>query len=147
MRCSPCVSSFDKALSPLKNLEADPTEDEMVEVPRELEYGVRNPRKLLGPKLPTKKDVDEHNLTHLPYRNWCQYCVEGKGKMAPRFKQPARTDGLTEIHVDYCFMSTKGNPLATILVAKEKATKMSMATVVPLKGGSIEFPARGCWRS
>jgi len=62
--------------------------------------------------------------------------------MAPRFKQPARTDGLTEIHFDYCFMSTEGNPLATILVAKEKATKMSMATVVPLKGGSIEFPAR-----
>ena len=62
--------------------------------------------------------------------------------MAPRFKQPARTDGLTEIHFDYCFMSTEGNPLATILVAKEKASKMSMATVVPLKGGSIEFPAR-----
>ena len=61
--------------------------------------------------------------------------------MAPHFKQPARTDGLTEIHFDYCFMSTEGNPLATILLAKENATKMSMATVVPLKGGSIEFPA------
>ena len=62
--------------------------------------------------------------------------------MAPRSKQPARTDGLTEIHFDYCFMSTEGNPLATILVAKEKAIKMSMATVVPLKGGSNESPAR-----
>ena len=39
-------------------------------------------------------------------------------------------------------MSTEGNPLATILVAKEKTSKMSMATVVPMKGGSIEFPAR-----
>ena len=91
----------------------------MVEVPREQDYGVRNPRKLLDPKLPTKKDVDEHNLTHLPYRNWCQYCVEGKGKMAPRFKQQARTD-LTETHFDYCFMSTDRNPFATILVAKER---------------------------
>ena len=114
----------------------------MVEVPREQEYGVRNPSKLLDPKLPTKKDVDEHILTHLPYRNWCQYCVEGKGKMAPHFKQQARTDGLTEIHFDYCFMSTEGNPLATILVAKENASKMSMATVAPMWVGAIEFPAR-----
>ena len=142
MRCLPCVSSFDKTVSPLKNLEVDPTEEEMVEVPREQEYGVRNPRNLLDPKLPTKKDVDAHNLTHLPYRNWCHYCVEGTGKMAPRFKQQARTDGLTEIRFDYCFMCTEGHPLATILVAKENATKMSMATVVPLKSGSIEFPAR-----
>ena len=62
--------------------------------------------------------------------------------MAPHFKQETRTDGLTEVDFDYCFMSMEGNPLATILVAKEKATKMGMATVVPMKGGSIEFPAR-----
>ena len=39
-------------------------------------------------------------------------------------------------------MSTSGSPLATILVAKERNTKMMMATVVPMKGASIEFPAR-----
>ena len=93
MRRTPCASNLSN-LSPLNDVEVNLAGDEMVEVPREQEYGVRNPRKLLDPKLPTKKDVDEHNLTHLPYRNWCQYCVEGKGKMAPRFKQPARTDGL-----------------------------------------------------
>ena len=39
-------------------------------------------------------------------------------------------------------MSTEDNPLATILVAKEKASKMLMATVVPLKRWSVEFTVK-----
>ena len=26
---------------------------------------------LKSPKLPTQKEVDEHNVTHWPYRDWC----------------------------------------------------------------------------
>jgi len=37
-------------------------------------------RKLIDPRLPTQREVDEHNLTHLPYRNWCPVCVKAKGK-------------------------------------------------------------------
>ena len=39
-------------------------------------------------------------------------------------------------------MSTLDQPLVTILMAKERESKMCMATMVPMKGGSIEFPAR-----
>ena len=62
--------------------------------------------------------------------------------MAPRFKHQPREDGLPEIHTNYCFMSTEGNPLATISVARETATKMTMATVVPMKCGPTEFPPK-----
>ena len=37
-------------------------------------------RKLIDPRLPSQREVDEHNLTHLPYRNWCPICVRAKGK-------------------------------------------------------------------
>ena len=94
----------------------------------------------MEPKLPSRKEVDEHNLTHMAYRNWCPYCVAGKGKHASHFKQD-REGGLPEIHVDYCFMCIEGNPLATILVAKERMMKMVMATVVHMEGGSNEFLA------
>ena len=145
MTCSPCGGEgFADAIRPIFPLEVDEVPSSggiPVKVPREPEFGVRNPRKLLDPKLPTKKEVEDHNLTHMPYRNWCPYCVAGKGKSAPHFKH-VRADGLPELHLDYCFMSTEGKPLATILVAKEKSTKMVMATMVPMKGGSIEFPAR-----
>ena len=124
-----------QTLSPLCNTDgAEVGPKEEIESAVDQEYGIRNPRKLLDPKLPSQKEVEEHCLTYLPYRNWCAHCVAGKGRMAPRFKHPDRADGLTEIHVDYCFMLTKGEPLATILAAKERSTKMKMATVVPLKG-------------
>ena len=58
-----------------------------VRAPREQEYGVRNPRKLPDPKMPSKEEVEEHYLTHLPHRSWRQFCIQGKGKVAPHFKQ------------------------------------------------------------
>ena len=80
------VVDHEKTIRPLKNVEAS--------VPREHEYGVRNPRKLPDPKMPSKEEVEQHYLTHLPFRNWCQYCMQGKGKVAPHFKQKKREDGL-----------------------------------------------------
>ena len=100
-------------------------------VPLEEEFGVRNPRKLPNPKMPSKEEVERHYLTHLPFRNWCTYCIQGKGKTAPHFKQKEREDGMPEVHLDYCFMSTHGSPMCTILVAKEKSSKMTLATMVP----------------
>ena len=62
--------------------------------------------------------------------------------MAPHFKQNKREDGLMEIDFDYCFMSTHGSPMATVLVAREKSTRMTLATVVPMKGRSVEYSVR-----
>ena len=41
-------------------------------------------------------------------------------------------------------MATDDKPLATVLVAKETTSKMVMATMVPMKGASIEFPVKRC---
>ena len=52
--------------------------DVRIPAPREKELGLRNPRKLQDPKLPSKKEVEEHNLSgHMPYRSWCTFCVMG----------------------------------------------------------------------
>ena len=91
------ASHGSKTISPVNNVdnEEDDAEKEVdVEQAAEEEFGIRNPRKLLDPKLPTQKEIDEHCLTHLPFRNWCPHCVAGKGKMAPHYKQPDRADGL-----------------------------------------------------
>ena len=139
--------SIAKAISPSKS-EKEKTSEEMmrspcqgVDMPTEEEFGVRNPRKLANPRLPSEKEVKEHNLTHLPYRSWCAHCVAGKGKAAPHRRQN-RKDGLPVLHLDYCFLSTNGDPLAIILVTKERQTRHTLSTVVPLKGASIQFPAR-----
>ena len=73
-----------------------------IPVPREREFGLRNPRSPQDPKLPSKKEVEDHNLAgHMPYRNWCTFCVMGRGKTPPHRKQ-SREDGLPELHLDYC---------------------------------------------
>ena len=51
-------------IRPLYDIEVRP--GDVLEAPTEQEYGIRNPRKLLDPKLPTRQEAGEHCLTHLP---------------------------------------------------------------------------------
>ena len=104
--------------------------------------GARIPIKVADPRLPNADEIEQHNLTHLPYRSWCPHCVRGKGKTMDHRKVD-RERTVREIHVDYCFMGTKSDTSAkSILVAKEYESKSVMASVVPVKGSSQEFPAR-----
>ena len=41
------------------------------------------PKAIWKPIRPTVKEVEEHNLTHLPFRNWCIFCVKGKATYDP----------------------------------------------------------------
>ena len=36
-----------------------------------------------APKEPSREEVDEHNVTHTPYRSWCPHCVSGRAKDYP----------------------------------------------------------------
>ena len=37
-------------------------------------------RSIGDPRLPSKTEVVNHCLTHVPYRNWCPHCVWGRGR-------------------------------------------------------------------
>ena len=39
----------------------------------------RSVRGIGDPRNPSQKEVDDHELTHLPYRNWCAVRVRSKG--------------------------------------------------------------------
>ena len=114
----------------------------------EPEAGRRMAIKMHDPALPSKAEVEEHALTHLPYRNWCSHCVRAKGKAADHRRQLDRPRDIRELHMDYCFMGTGAisdaiNPKVTaILAVKEKDTKMILGTVVPKKGSTHEFVAK-----
>ena len=36
-------------------------------------------RRKMCPKGPTPKEVEEHEETHLPFRNWCEVCIAARG--------------------------------------------------------------------
>ena len=80
----------------------DEGEDKTDEATEEVDNGGRKPIKMLDPRLPTEAEVDEHNLTHLPFRNWCPHCVRGRGKEWPN-KKVDEVSSMPEIHADICF--------------------------------------------
>jgi hypothetical protein len=105
--------------------------------------GERVPMKAMDPKLPSPAEEAEHMLTHLPYRSWCVHCVRGKGKSTDHRKSRGDERGVREIHLDYCFLGgAEDDKTNTVLIAKDRDSKMVMASVVPVKGSSHQFPAR-----
>ena len=78
----------------------------MTEFDVEKKTGTRVPVRAADPKLPTREEVDTHNLTHLLYRS------EGKVRLW--------TTLIPDIHVDYCFMGSKIDAATIcIVVAKD----------------------------
>ena len=35
------------------------------------------------PPMVSRKEREEHELTHIPYRSWCPHCVRGRGRNQP----------------------------------------------------------------
>ena len=48
----------------------------------DVEAGSRSAVKVAAPKQPTDKELEEHELTYLPFRSWCKECVQGRGMQA-----------------------------------------------------------------
>ena len=84
---------------------------------------------------PTQKEIDEHVVSHLPFRAWCRHCVKGKAKGLPhRIKKDKVEEQIPLVSIDYMFMHDKqkegeerGMP---ILALKDRKTKMVRARVV-----------------
>ena len=63
-------------------------------------------RGLRQPQQPTPQQTAEHNLTHLPYRNWCPICVQGKGRQ-DNYKKQSRQP-VTQ--VDFAYIKSQQDP-------------------------------------
>ena len=99
----------------------------------------RDMRKLVDPRKPTEEEVSEHELTHLPYRNWCPVCVMAKGKELDHRRSVEEHRGLSEYSFDYCFPGDEFGYKLTVLVGTERLTGMTFGTAVPTKGSSGKF--------
>ena len=87
-------------------------EGEKIKAEKEAE-GVKE---ILDPRKPTAKEVESHNRTHLPYRNWCPHCVRAKGKDLDHRRAVEGVRGLIEFSFDYCFPGNELGYKLTVLV-------------------------------
>ena len=76
-------------------------------------------KSITDPRKPTEKEVEDHNRTHLPYRNWCPHCVRAKGKDLDHRKAVTEERGLAEYSFDYCFPGNELGYKLTVLVGRE----------------------------
>ena len=94
-------------------------------------------RGLRQPQQPTPQQIAEHNLTHLPYRNWCPICVQGKGRQDNYKKQQSRQP---VIQVDFAYIKSQQDPKTTpVLTAVDVTTQLCMAVLVPDKSSMMDY--------
>ena len=117
-------------------------------------------RAVRAPGAPTKKDVDEHNLTHCSYRSWCDACVRGQAKDGP----PSTIVGelaestLVRVVMDYCFIqegvavhtpdhgdTTNARTNLVVLVVLESLCHSTLAYAVRTNGCDEDWTPTSCW--
>ena len=108
---------------------------------REEEHGTeeegRKPKMKNAPIMPSRKEVEEHMTTHIPFRNWCAHCVRGKSKSNPHRQTLRDINEVPEVSLDYMYMGSVSDEEQLgmpILVARDRKTGWCMAGVVPHKG-------------
>ena len=58
----------------------DGEEGEEISIEAEAETEVEPVKTATDPGKPTDKQIEEHRITHLPFRSWCRWCVLGRGR-------------------------------------------------------------------
>ncbi len=83
-----------------------PEDTEEVRVEDISEEDVQKMRAAHSPETPTAKMMEEHRYVHLPYRDWCKWCVMGPG----RGMQHRRGDSswIPVIGLDYFYITAGG---------------------------------------
>ena len=70
--------------------------------------GAKTARSLRTPEPPTDAARMAHNATHVPFRDWCPFCVASRGRSSPhrRVVVNKTADTLPKFQTDYMFIRT-----------------------------------------
>ena len=94
-------------------------------------------RVLGAARTPTKAEREENDVSHVPHRPWCRFCVTGRGRHLTQSGD--RDDDRPRVFADYGYLSGDSTPLS---VAKDRRTGMTFAAAVSMKGGGDPHAAR-----
>ena len=61
-----------------------------------------------APTKPSDAEVEEHRITHVPYRCWCDECARGRGLGEQRGRHKGRRHEIPRIGVDYWYITSGG---------------------------------------
>ena len=61
-----------------------------------------------SPSQPTAAEIEEHRITHLPFRRWCRECMMGRGLGEQRGRHQGREHEIAIVGVDYFYVTSRG---------------------------------------
>ena len=127
----------------------DEMSDEEGETHSEEELAAPDWRVRAGPRSrPTQREREEHEATHVPFRDWCAHCMMGRGRTHHHVAKQKSEDEFRRpiIAMDYFFMKLESAPSAqsiaeesiTCVAVKEDRHQNIMSSVALKKG--VEEP-------
>ena len=138
----------------LSGLPCNPVAGENVDAEVEQEAEAQIP--VTDPGQPTQAMIDEHELSHSPFRPWCAACVRDRAKDDPSRKVKGRfaEHVLPRIRMDYCYLTedveqqegehgeaeaTNAGSSVTVGVLQESLTKSLWSYAVAHKGSREDW--------
>ena len=92
---------------------------------------------MMQPVQPTPHEIQQHNLTRMPYRSWCPVCIQSGGRQTSHQQQTSRQP---IIQVDFTYIKTYEDKWPVpILTARDIQTGMAMATMLTDKKGQFAY--------
>ena len=104
------------------------------------EYGVRRSVKKLDPREPSKEEREEHEKTHLPFRNWCRHCVRGRCK-EETCRDAKRDQEVAEVHLEFMFMRDEGDDRTLAVLRKSTGQWLGRRVMAFMRESGCEVEA------
>ena len=100
-----------------------------------------------SPKSPSQAEIDEHNVSHCPFRSWCKWCVFGQSVAKGHFKkkESESENEVPTVSLYYMFMKERqeeneedegeeGQRSMPTMVMLDHESDMMFSSIVPKKG-------------
>lgn len=117
-----------------EEIESDEQNDEL----EEEECDFKPSKGITAPHRPSRREIEEHMRTHVPFKAWCPHCVRGKAKSRPHFRSnnSDREAQVPVIAIDYMYMNEddEESDSNTIVVLKDRSNGTRYADTLPAKG-------------
>ena len=86
--------------------------------------GSRKTLKKGNPRQPTEEERREHEMTHIPFRNWCRHCVRGRGKEEDHRNMGEEERTIPQVNMDFMFMGEENSSKTVAFsVARERENR------------------------
>ena len=88
------------------------------------------------------KEYLDHMVCHVPYRNWCELCVRGRGT-SDAHKRSSGTREIPVVSIDFAYLGDGDeDKLLPIMVGKDSSSSYLLAEPLPTKH-NLRASARG----